>query len=50
MYYLFKFHHITPSKFMSMGYGEKQVVSAFMHREIDERNKEAKLLEGRGLI
>lgn len=50
MYYLFKFHNILPTQFMAMGYGEKQIVSAFMHREIDEKNKEDKLLEGRGLI
>lgn len=47
MYYLFKFHHITPSQFDSMGYGEKQIVHAFMHYEIDENNKEAKLLNER---
>lgn len=50
MYYLFKFHHITPSQFMAMGYGEKQILSAFIHREIDEKNEETKLLSERGLM
>ena len=36
-----------PMAFYSMGNGEKQIVRAFMHYEIDQMNKEAKLLEGR---
>ena len=47
MYFLFKYHHITPMQFYNMGYGEKQIVREFMHYEIDQMNKEAKLLEGR---
>jgi hypothetical protein len=30
-----------------MGYGEKQIVREFMHYEIDQMNKEAKLLNER---
>ena len=47
MYYLFKYHHITPMNFYKMGYGEKQILKEFMHYEIDQMNKEAKLLERR---
>ena len=43
MYFLFKYHHITPMQFFKMGYGEKQIVREFMHYEIDQINKENKL-------
>ena len=36
-----------PMQFYSMGYGEKQIVRGFMHYEIDQMNKEAKLLNER---
>lgn len=48
MYYLFKFHNITPMQFFEMGYGEQQILQAFMHKEIDEKNKEIKLLDEGG--
>ena len=47
MYYLFKYHHIMPMQFYSMGNGEKQIVRAFMHYEIDQMNEEYKLLNER---
>ena len=47
MYYLFKYHHITPMTFYNMGNGEKQIVRAFMHHEIDQMNEEYKLLNER---
>ena len=37
-----------PMEFYKMGFGEKQIVREFMHYEIDQKNKEVKLLnEGR---
>ena len=47
MYYLFKYHHITPMEFYNMGYGEKQILKEFMHYEIDQINEENKLLNER---
>lgn len=48
MYYLFREHHVMPGEFMRKGYGEKQIIHAFTHYEIDQKNKEAKALkEGR---
>lgn len=48
MYYLFKYHNIKPMEFMKMGEGEKQVIRAFMHYEIDQMNKESKSLQKGG--
>ena len=47
MYYLFKYHHVMPMQFYSMGNGEKQIARAFMHYEIDQMNEEYKLLNER---
>lgn len=47
MYYLFKYHHVMPMQFNNMGNGEKQIVRAFMHYEIDQMNEEYKLLNER---
>ena len=40
MYLLFRYHGILPSRIFSMGFGEKTVVRAFMHYELDQRNAE----------
>lgn len=40
MYFLFRFHHITPTQYYTMGKGEKEVIRAFMYRQIDDTNKE----------
>ncbi|MDY4028103.1 MAG: hypothetical protein SOY46_02410 [Butyrivibrio crossotus] len=45
MYLLFRFHNIMPMKYHQMGYGERQIVRAFMHQEIDDRNKEIESIE-----
>ena len=45
MYLLFRYHNIMPGQYRDMGYGEKQVVRAFMHYEIEKRNEELKTLE-----
>ena len=45
MYLLFRDHHILPSVIYSMKPGEKEVVRAFMHREIEDRMKEMESLK-----
>lgn len=40
MYLLFRYHHITPNQYFEMGFGEKRVIKAFMHYEIEKRNEE----------
>lgn len=40
MYLLFRFHHIRPTEFYTMGHGEKQVLACFMARQIEDINKE----------
>ena len=40
MYLLFRYHHITPIQYFEMGFGEKRVIKAFMHYEIEKRNEE----------
>lgn len=42
MYLLFRHHHIMPIQYYKMGYGERQVVRAFMHQQIDDINEEIK--------
>jgi hypothetical protein len=40
MYLLFRYHNILPSQVYAMGYGEYMVTRAFMHYEVEARNKE----------
>ena len=40
MYLLFRYHDITPMQFYEMGFGERQIISAFMHFEVEKRNEE----------
>lgn len=40
MYLLFRYHHITPSQYEAMGFGERTVIKAFMHYQIDKQNEE----------
>jgi hypothetical protein len=48
MYLAFRFHHIRPATFYEMGYGERQVLMAFLHYEVEQRNKEIESMkEGR---
>lgn len=46
MYLAFRYHHIRPGEFYSMGYGEKTVIKAFLHYEVEQRNKEISALGG----
>lgn len=39
MYFLFRGHHLLPSEVMKLGYGERQVLYAFMRYEMEERGK-----------
>ncbi len=47
MYLAFRFHDILPSVCMQMGYGERLVLRAFLHYEMEQRIKaEEALKEG----
>lgn len=38
MYLLFRYHHVLPGQYHDLGYGERTVLKAFMHYEIEQRN------------
>lgn len=40
MYLLFRYHHMSPKQYYEMGYGERKVLMAFMHYQIEQLNKE----------
>ena len=40
MYLLFRYHHIMPGEYEKMGFGERTVVRAFMHYQIEQMNEE----------
>lgn len=44
MYLAFRFHHVKPSEFNAMGYGERQVLTAFLHYEVEQRNREVEAM------
>ena len=46
MYLLFRDHHISPSTYYNMEPGEQIVIRAFMHYELEERQKEMDSLKG----
>jgi hypothetical protein len=48
MYLLFRYHHMAPSLYYGMGHGERTVIRAFMHYEVQERNEEIEHLKQRG--
>lgn len=39
MYFLFRDHHLLPSEVMKLGYGERQVLYAFVRYEMEEREE-----------
>ena len=39
-YYLFRFHHIRPIEFLSMGKNERKILYSFIRYEIEQRVKE----------
>lgn len=40
MYLLFRYHHMKPSEYAEMGFGERTVIKAFMHYQIEKQNEE----------
>ena len=42
MYLLFREHHLLPSAVMKLGYGERQVLYAFIRYEMEEREKKSR--------
>lgn len=42
MYLLFRQHNIMPMQYHMMGNGERQIVRAFMHKELDDIEEETK--------
>ena len=46
MYLAFRFHGILPSRYMETGSGERQVLRAFLHYEVEERNRAVEGPEG----
>ncbi len=39
MYFLFRDHHLLPSEVIKLGYGERQVLYAFVRYEMETKNK-----------
>ena len=44
-YYLFRLHHVMPSEFYRMDYGERIAIHAFLDYEIEQRQKEYELID-----
>ena len=40
MYLLFRYHHVMPGQYREIGFGERKVLAAFMHYEVEKRNEE----------
>lgn len=47
MYLLFRYHHIMPMQYYTMGAGEQLILRAFMHYQIEKQNKEIQELKSR---
>lgn len=45
MYLLFRLHHWKPEDYYKMGYGQRCVVRAMLHRELSDREQEMKSIE-----
>lgn len=45
MYLLFRYHHIMPGEYEKMGFGERTVVRAFMHYQIEQMNEEVERIK-----
>lgn len=45
MYLLFRYHHILPRQYYDADYGEKAVMRAFIHKDIEDRKKEQEEME-----
>ena len=44
-YLLFRLHHVMPSDFYEMSYGEKAIVAAFIDYELEQKSKEYEAME-----
>lgn len=40
MYFLFRFHHISPSDYRNLKSGEKKIIEVFMKRQLDDMQRE----------
>ena len=47
MYLLFRHHDMLPSQWAEMGFGERTVLTAFMHYEVEQRNAEIDRMNNR---
>lgn len=45
MYYMFKEKNIPPSESYKMKHGERLIATAFLQREIEEKNKEEEMIK-----
>lgn len=45
MYLLFRYHNIKPSEFKNMGFGEQQILKAFIHKQVEDTNEALEKLE-----
>lgn len=50
MYLLFREHHLLPSAVMKLGYGERQVLYAFIRYEMEEREKKKQATNSVGCL
>lgn len=46
MYFLFRFHDVTPMQYKSMGRGEKKIIKQLMYKELDDKRKENQINGG----
>lgn len=47
MYLLFRYHHILPETYERMGAGQRRVIKAFMHYQIEKINEEVENIKRR---
>lgn len=46
MYFLFRYHNITPNQYKKMEYGERRVLKQFMYKMLDELAEERNQMYG----
>lgn len=42
MYFLFRYHNMTPRQYKALGQGEKRIIRQFMYKELEEKSEERK--------
>lgn len=40
MYLAWKLHHVLPSVYFNLGYGDKKIISVFIDKELEELKKQ----------